>query len=65
MKKNFSDANPPLAVRLFLRYGYVSEHLLTEKEQMALISRRILSPERQTCQVYTMEQWLKEIYLGH
>lgn len=65
VKKNFSDANPPLAVRLFLRYGYVSEHLLTEKEQMALISLPDPFSGKTTCQVYTMEQWLKEIYLGH
>ena len=65
MKKNFTVANPPLAVRLFLRYGYVSEHLLTEKEQMALISLPDPFSGKTTCQVYTMEQWLKEIYLGH
>ena len=53
-KKSFQDANPPLAVKLFLRYGYVSEELLTEEELRTLLTLPDSREEETTCRVYTM-----------
>mgnify|MGYP003047475029 CR=1 FL=1 len=63
-KKSFQDANPPLAVKLFLRYGYVSEELLTEEELRTLLTLPDSREEETTCRVYTMSEWLREIYEG-
>lgn len=62
--KSFDDANPPLAVRLFLRYGYVSEELLTEKELRTLIGLPDIDNETLECKVYTLPRWLEAIYKG-
>lgn len=64
VKKSFDDANPPLAVRLFLRYGYVSEELLTVDELRELLALHAPDGEDLRCRVYTMEMWLREIYEG-
>lgn len=64
LKKSFEDAKPPLAVKLFLRYGFVSEELLTEKELRTLLSLPDSREEETTCRVYTMQEWLREIYEG-
>lgn len=64
LKKSFEDSKPPLAVKLFLRYGYVSEELLTEKELRTLLALPDSRDEVTTCRVYTMEEWLREIYEG-
>ena len=60
--KSFEDANPPLAVKLFLRYGFVSEELLTEKELRTLISLPEIDNETLECKVYTLPKWLEAIY---
>ena len=62
--KSFDDPNPPLAVKLFLRYGFVSEELLTEKELRTLLSLPEIDNETLECKVYTMPMWLKLIYKG-
>ncbi len=63
--RSFEDADMPLAVRLFLDYGFVSEKLLTEEELSLLVALR---PEKYSeengCHVYTMRKWLKAIYDG-
>ncbi len=64
LKKSFEDAKPPLAVKLFLRYGYVSEELLTEKELRTLLTLPDSRDEETACRVYTMAEWLREIYEG-
>lgn len=64
LKKSFQDSNPPLAVKLFLRYGYVSEELLTEEELRTLLSLPDSREEATSCRVYTMAEWLREIYQG-
>ncbi len=65
VKKSFDDKNLPLAVKLFLDFGFVSEKLLTEKELEELVSLR---PVKYTgddkCRVYTMRKWLKAVYDG-
>ncbi len=62
-KKCFEDKEPPLAVRLFLWYGYVSEELLTEKELKTLIAQPTPGTSDTEIRVYTMYEWLREIYL--
>lgn len=62
--KSFDDPKPPLAVRLFLRYGYVSEELLTEAELRTILSLPQIDNETLECKVYTMPEWLKLIYKG-
>lgn len=64
VKRSFRDDTPPLAVRLFLRYGYVSEELLTADQLQDLISLPDIDNESLECKVYTMPMWLKEIYEG-
>lgn len=64
VKRSFRDENPPLAVRLFLRYGFVSEELLTADQLSALISLPNIDNTSLECKVYTMPMWLKEIYEG-
>lgn len=63
--RSFEDADLPLAVRLFLDYGFVSEKLLSEEELQKILSLR---PERygqdDGCRVYTIRQWMKAIYDG-
>ncbi len=64
VKKSFEDENPPLAVKLFLRYGYVSEELLTADQLRTLVSLPDIDNENLECKVYTMPMWLREIYEG-
>ena len=64
LKKSFSDPKPPLAVRLFLTYGYVSEELLTEEDLRTLLSLPDIGAGDLDCHVYTMADWLREIYEG-
>lgn len=62
--RSFEDYNPPLAVKLFLRYGYVSETLLKEEELRTLLALPDSREEETVCRVYTLPEWLKEIYEG-
>ncbi len=62
-KKSFTDMDtPPLAIDLFLKYGYVSEELLTEEELRTLLAQPEPGSEDTECRVYTMCQWLEAIY---
>ena len=63
--RSFSDRDIPLAVKLFLDYGFVSEKLLTEEELQTLLSlRREKYKKDNGCRVYTMRKWLKAVYDG-
>lgn len=53
----------PLAVRLFLNYGYVSEKLVSEKQLAQLIGIKHQTGSG-PCTVYTMYEWLNAIYRG-
>ena len=64
VRKSFDDPQPPMAVRLFLRYGYVSEKLLTEDELRTLLALPDSREEEMECRVYTFAEWLREIYEG-
>ena len=60
--KSFQDPNPPVAVRLFLEYGFVSETLVTNQELETLISIENRSEIGGNIHVYTMAKWLRMIY---
>lgn len=62
--KSFEDAKPPMAVYLFLRYGYISEHFLKEEELQILLTLPDSREEQMSCRVYTLAEWLREIYEG-
>lgn len=61
---SLSDKNVPLAVRMFLLFGYIDETLAGKENTKALAklaTQKLSDPERQ---VYTLYDWLKEIYEG-
>lgn len=62
LKKSFDDPQMPTAVRLFLRFGYVSEKLLKEEELQMLLSFPDFPDEQMEHRVYTLPEWLYEIY---
>ncbi|MBD5534040.1 MAG: hypothetical protein HDQ98_17920 [Lachnospiraceae bacterium] len=61
---SLSDKNVPLPVRMFLLFGYMDESLAGKentKELAKLATQKLSDPARQ---VYTLYDWLKEIYEG-
>lgn len=62
--KWFDNGNVPLAVKMFLDYGYIDERLLDEEQILYLYEMIIRKPKQLDCQIYTMAEWLKEIYYG-
>lgn len=65
MYRSFEDNDMPLAVRLFLDYGFVSEKLLTEEELNVLVALKPKKYEKEDgCCVYSMRKWLKAVYDG-
>ena len=62
--KWFDNENVPLAVKMFLDYGYIDERLLDEDQILYLYEMIIRKREQLDCQIYTMAEWLKEIYNG-
>lgn len=54
----------PLAVKLFLNYGYMDENLL-EEDQLRFLCKQVSIPyHHPACRIYTMPEWLKAIYEG-
>ncbi len=64
LKDHDSPDGAPLAVDLFLKYGFVSEKLLTDEMLSELLSLNESSSELGSCEVYTMKDWLARIYEG-
>lgn len=64
VKRSFKDQNQPLAVKLFLRYGFVSEELLSGDEIRELVAIPDIDNENFDCNVYTLPEWLNLIYTG-
>lgn len=60
----FEDENVPLAVKLFLNYGYMDERLLDTEQIIFLCEQVDKKYENLPCQIYTMPEWLKAIYKG-
>ncbi len=63
VKKSMDDEDVPLAVRLFLDYGFVSEKLLEELDTMLRL-RPEMDQAEDGCRVYTMSKWLQAVYDG-
>lgn len=62
--KWFENKNVPLAVKLFLNYGYMDERLL-EDDQILFFCRMVYEKQgKLACPVYTMPEWLEAIYTG-
>ena len=60
----FEDENVPLAVNLFLHYGFIDERLLDENQIEYICKMFHTKNEKFDCQIYTIPEWLKEIYMG-
>lgn len=58
----FENKNVPLAVSLFLNYGYMDERLLTEQQLRFLYQMMTARYDDLPCRIYTMPEWLFEIY---
>lgn len=62
--KWFKNSQVPLAVKLFLNYGYMDERLLDE-DQLCFLSEMVSAKqEDMPFKIYSMPEWLKEIYEG-
>lgn len=59
-----SGKESPLEIDLFLRYGFLSETLLSEELQEELLSFDTYYSGQGDCRVYDMKEWLTEIYEG-
>ncbi len=58
------EGETPLIIDLFLRYGYLSETLLSEEMREELLSFERGVPNQGECQVYDMKEWLTAIIRG-
>ncbi|MDE6851715.1 MAG: hypothetical protein K2J67_04395, partial [Lachnospiraceae bacterium] len=58
------EGETPLVIDLFLRYGYLSENLLSEEMREELLSFERGVPNQGECQVYDMKEWLTAIIQG-
>lgn len=52
-------------VDLFLNYGLLDERLLTEEQIVELFYLKNVTSETECCRVYSMKDWLMQIYLGN
>lgn len=64
VKKSFEDPKPPVAVYLFLRYGFISERFLSKEELQILLTLPDSREEEMSCRVFTLSEWLREIFEG-
>ena len=63
-KEYHSTEETPIEIDLFLRYGFLSETLLTEELLEELLSLDNDRSGRGDCRVYDMKEWLTEVYEG-
>ena len=61
-KEYHSTEETPIEIDLFLRYGFLSETLLTEELLEELLSLDNDRSGRGDCRVYDMKEWLTEVY---
>lgn len=64
LKDYRSKEKTPLPVDFFLKYGFVSEHLVSEDIMDALLSIREYEANDTPCKIYNMKEWLTAIYEG-
>lgn len=58
------EGDTPIVIDLFLRYGYLSETLLSEEMREELLSFDYHHPNQGECRVYDMKEWLTAILNG-
>ncbi len=64
LKDYNSEEKTPLIIDLFLKYGFLSEKLVSYEIMEELLSLEENMPEDAKCPVYNMKEWLTEIYEG-
>ena len=64
MRDYKSGGHSPKAVDFFLRYGFLSEKLISEQMAKELLSIRRSEGEAGECAVYDIKEWLTMIYEG-
>ncbi len=64
LKDYQSSGSTPVVIDLFLRYGFLSEKLITDEMKEELLSLNDFSSDLGLCKVYNMKEWLTEIYEG-
>ena len=62
--KTCQDEAISRVVELFLNYGFVDESLLTTTQCVELYYIKDDNEEQSACKIYTIRQWLDEIYAG-
>lgn len=61
-KKVVSENNPSRLFEMFLTFGYMDERLLSPEHVMTLYKLLDKSPSDGLCTVYTLQEWLTQIY---
>lgn len=61
--KAFQEKSQNRVITMFLDYGYMDENLLTKEQIIELYQLETEESIGGPCKVYTIRQWLKEIYL--
>lgn len=64
LKDYNSSEKTPLVIDLFLKYAYVSEHLLSDDIIDDLLSLDGSTLNNSPCMVYNMKEWLTAVYKG-
>ena len=64
LKDYRSSENTPLIIDLFLKYGFISEKLLTTELLEELLAIDDFDSGSGSCKVYNMKEWLTEIANG-
>lgn len=64
LKDFHSQEDTPIVIDLFLRYGFLSEKLLSEELQEELLSLDTYHSGMGACDVYDMKEWLTLIFTG-
>lgn len=62
--KDYNSDETPIAIDLFLRYGLLSEKLVTEQMLEELLSLDRSHSGMGVCKVYDMKEWLTEVLEG-
>lgn len=62
--KWLENPNVPLAIKMFLNYGFIDERLLEEDHIFYLCDRLNVRDMDVICPIYTVPEWLREIYEG-
>lgn len=64
LKDYKSEEETPLIINLFLKYGFLSEKLVSYEIMEELLELDESVPDNMRCPVYNMKEWLTEIYEG-